>query len=200
MQVFSRHSPTTTSLIGIQSRISVHSSTSTPPVRVRKQKPRASPLYIAAGATGTTPLKQTGLPALYNSSIMLCLCLFQSSTLVLLLITGAARSRFSDSLFLQFQSLSLFIFALHLTLKAAFSNVLSKPYSLLFCVVQWKHGLVSVHLCVCAPVFVPLLLRKDTGSSCEKWHCSVSAPISWLYKYNGQIVMARQQMQTFRCG
>lgn len=76
---------TTTSLIGIQSRISVHSSMSTPPVRVRKQKPRASPLYIAAGATGTTPLKQTGLPALYNSSIMRSLCLFQSSTLVLLL-------------------------------------------------------------------------------------------------------------------
>lgn len=69
-------------VIGIQSRITVHSLLSTPPVRVRKQRPRASPQYIAAGPTGTTPLKQTGLPALYTSSIMLSLCSLQSSTLL----------------------------------------------------------------------------------------------------------------------
>lgn len=52
MQVYSGVSPSATSLIGIQSLIGVHSSLSTPPVRVTKQRPWAPLLYIAAGATG----------------------------------------------------------------------------------------------------------------------------------------------------
>lgn len=47
-------------------------------VRVSRQRPRASPQYVAAGATGTTPPKQTSLPALYKSSRMLSLCPFLS--------------------------------------------------------------------------------------------------------------------------
>lgn len=41
-----------TSAVGVQSRISVHSSLSTPPVCVGKQRPRASLRYTAASATG----------------------------------------------------------------------------------------------------------------------------------------------------
>lgn len=83
-KVSSRDSPSSTSLIGIQPCISGRRLLSTPSIRVKKQKLRASPQSIAAGAAGPTPLKQTGFPALYMSSIMLSFCSLQSSTLFLL--------------------------------------------------------------------------------------------------------------------
>lgn len=84
VKVSSVDSPSSTSLIGSQSCTDDRSLLSTPPVRVKKQKLRASLQNIAGGAAGPTPPKQTGFAALYAACIMLSLCSLQSSTLLLL--------------------------------------------------------------------------------------------------------------------
>jgi len=94
------------------------------PVRVRKQRPRA---YSRWG-NQTTPLKQTSLPALYNSHIMLGLCPLQSSS--------HNRCHLKLLCFFNSKSPSLFIFALPADFVGIFLQMCSTKQSLLFCVVQ----------------------------------------------------------------
>lgn len=108
----------------------------------------------------TTPLKQTGLPALYNSSIMLGLCPFQSSTLVLLLHNRCRLKLLFWFIVSSVPKAHLFLYLPSLlTLWMIFSKCTQQTCSLLFYVVQWKHGLVSVHLCVCVCVCAATCLK-----------------------------------------
>lgn len=129
---------------------------------------------------------------------MLSLCLFQSSTLVLLL-----HNRCRSKLLFWFivstipKPISFYICPPIWLCRWLSLNVLSKPYSLLYFVVQWKHGLVSVHLRVC--LCLCHYFYKRTQVLPVRNDTALSLPHFPDYKYKGQTVMARQQIQSLRC-
>lgn len=78
-----------------------------------------------------------------------------------------------------------------------FSKCTQQTCSLLFYVVQWKHSLVIVHVCML--VFVLLLLWEDTCSSWGRWHGSISRSPVLFSDVDGTNILFSVTWSFFKC-